>query len=30
VGVCPNTTNIFIWNVNNHSEPYVYGQLSFL
>lgn len=30
VGVCPNTTNIFIWNVNNHSEPYVFDQLSFL
>lgn len=30
VGVCPNTTNIFIWNVNNSTEPYVYDQLSFL
>jgi hypothetical protein len=30
MGLCPNTTNIFIWSGENHTEVELYSDLSFL
>jgi hypothetical protein len=30
MGVCPNTTDIFVWSIDSHTQPYLYSNLSFL
>ncbi len=30
MGVCPNTTDIFVWSIDGHTQPYLYSEISFL